>query len=239
MTIKANHEQQAGLLALAELDQAIARLSANLKVVEADVEAENLRRALLEGSEALLAAHGAQERIQTEIDKLNADVDLVVERIHHDETRIKQVNNDRELKAIEQELSSLSARKSNLEDAEFELLEELESGKALLEDLTQKRATLSLELEGALERQHAKALGINSQLTKLVTSRAASVAKLTPELAALYERKAQRGIAVSQTLGRDCSACRLAINGVEFDAMLSLPVDEIPLCPNCDAMIIR
>ena len=156
-----------------------------------------------------------------------------------DKKRAKQVNSDRELKAVEQELANLATRKSNLEDAELELMEELEGAKGKLSELTSKRAALSLELETALEKDHAKGLHISANLSELTSKRTELFGQLDSELSATYERKASRGTAVAQTLGRDCSACRLAINGVEFDAMLALPYESIPTCPNCDALIIR
>ena len=237
--LSASHEQQQLLLEVSHFDSEITKLNLQLKQIEANSAADGLRKLVLESSEEVLQFNADSERIESEIKKLNADLNLVEDRIAFDKKRSQQVNNDRELKAIEHELSSLEARKSTLEDSELELMEELESTKAKLQELTSKRAKLSLELEAALEKDHAQGLNISANLSELQAKRAVSFAKLDAELAAVYERKASRGAAVAQTLGRDCSACRLAINGVEFDAMLSLPIESLPTCPNCDALIIR
>ncbi|MFM5952494.1 MAG: hypothetical protein ACKOOE_07910, partial [Micrococcales bacterium] len=90
-----------------------------------------------------------------------------------------------------------------------------------------------------LSKQHGLSLTLSAQLQELQDKRDMAFNGLEPELQATYARKALRGIAVSQTLGRDRSACRLSINAVEFEAIMAQPSDQVPTCPNCDALIIR
>jgi predicted nucleic acid-binding Zn-ribbon protein len=105
--------------------------------------------------------------------------------------------------------------------------------------ITQKRTKLNQELETELSKQHGLALTLSAQLSELNEKRDLAYGKLDEELQSLYARKALRGTAVAQTLGRDCSACRLSINAVQFEAMMAEPANHVPTCPNCDAMIIR
>lgn len=237
--IIASEKQQQLLLEIANLDLAVSRAETTLGESEKNSQAEALRSQVLESSERLLQAHGNVENLESEIKKLATDVEMVEARIEHDKQKATQVTNEREQKAVTQELDSLRARLSSLEEAEFDLMEKLESASSLVEEITKTRTRLNLELEEALKKQHGEALTISAQITELRSKRSAAFAQLDEALQVLYTRKSQRGIAVAQTLGRDCSACRLSINAVQFEAMLAEPADHLPTCPNCDALIIR
>lgn len=187
----------------------------------------------------MLAASSNVERLQDEVVKVLADIEMVDARILQDDKKAKAVNTDRELKAVELELASLRSRKATLEETELEYLQEIEDGNKTVTEISQARAKISLQLEEELAKLQGQALNLSAQVTELAAKRSALAQELEPSLLAIYERKAERGVPVGQTLGRDCSACRLAINGVEFDAMMALPEDSLPTCPNCDALIIR
>lgn len=237
--LTADKNQQELLLEVSKLDLAITKTQTELDAVERNDHIASLRSEMLSSSEKLLQAHAKQEDIENEIRKISADLEMVEARIKHDQDRAKQVSSEREQKAVNQELDSLAARKSTLEDGELQLLEELESAQATVKNLTQERTNLNLELEGELSKQHGAALTLSAQIGELSEKRAAAFSKLEADLQSVYTRKAQRGIAVAQTLGRDCSACRLSINAVEFESLMAEPADHLPTCPNCDALIIR
>jgi predicted nucleic acid-binding Zn-ribbon protein len=237
--IIANTKQQELLLETSKLDLATARAETSLAEIENSKTIDEMRSTLLSASQELLDAHARQENIQVEIEKVSKDLEMVEARIAHDDVRAKSVSNEREQKAINQEIASLMTRKSNLEDSELELLDELDQAKANVEVATSYRVKLNLELESALKKQHGEALTASAQLSELKSKREAIFRSVEPDLQLIYSRKADRGIAVAQTLGRDCSACRLAINAVQFEAMMAEPADHLPTCPNCDALIIR
>ena len=237
--IVATKDQQKILLEVGKLDLEIAKTNRALQEVEKNSEADTLRSRLLEASERLLQAHANLENLQTEIKKLASDVELVEARIEHDEKKALQVSSEREQKAVAMELQSLKARKSDLEDAELERMNDVEEAEASIREITQERTALNLELETITSKQHGEALTLSAALADLTFEREASFHKLTEELQSIYVRKSNRGIAVAQTLGRDCSACRLSINAVEFESIMAQPEEHIPTCPNCDALIIR
>lgn len=237
--IIASVEQQKLLLEVGNLDFAIARADASLKAAEQNQDAEQLRSKLLETSERLLQSHSQVENIQSEIQKLANDVEMVEARIMHDENKGQQVTNEREQKAVIAELASLRARLVNLEDAELALMEDLESASAEVVEITQERAKLNVELESSMSKQHGEMLTISAQIKELTSKRDSAFAQVDESLQGIYKRKAGRGVPIAQTLGRDCSACRLSINAVQFESMMAEPADHLPTCPNCDALIIR
>jgi predicted nucleic acid-binding Zn-ribbon protein len=237
--ITASEKQQELLLEVAKLDVTVTRVGVELENAQRSEELDKLRTMLLATSESLLQAHATSENLSGEIKKINSDVELVEQRIARDLEKAKQVSSEREQKAVNQELESLKTRLTALEDSELSLMESLEVANAEIITITQKRTKLNQELETELSKQHGLALTLSAQLSELNQKRDLAYGKLDEELQSLYARKALRGTAVAQTLGRDCSACRLSINAVQFEAMMAEPANHVPTCPNCDAMIIR
>lgn len=237
--IIASEQQQKLLLEVGTLDLAITRAQTALSEAEKSQTVDALRSEVLDSSERLLQAHASKENLESDIKKLAIDVEMVEARISHDENKEKQVTNEREQKAVIQEIASLKNRLSSLEDAELELMEQLEVASAEVISITQLRTRLNLELEEAIKKLQGETFTISAQISELSSKRQAAFGQLDAELQSIYTRKEQRGIAIAQTLGRDCSACRLSINAVQFEAMMAEPADHLPTCPNCDALIIR
>lgn len=238
MLIATKQEQQA-LLELARLEVELSRTNSALRVLDKNAEVDSARTAQLESAEALLDAHANLERLQGDLSKVLADVELVDQRVNQDQIKAKAVSSERELKAVEAELSALEARKALLEDSELHLLQEIEDSERVIAALTSNRSELNQKLEVLLGRVQEQAQSLTAQATELSDRSKSVAADINAGLYDVYRRKAERGVPVGQTLGRDCSACRLAINGVEFDAMMALPEESLPTCPNCDAFIIR
>ena len=237
--LNATKQEQQALLELARLELELSRTNSALRVLDKNVEVVAAREAQLESAESLLDAHAKLERLQGELTKVLADIDLVNQRIVQDQLKAKAVNSERELKAVEAELESLATRKGLLEDNQLNLLQEIEDSAKSIELLTATRSELNQKLEVLLRQVQDQVDSLGAQATELGNRRESVAKEISGSLLEAYRRKAERGVPVGQTLGRDCSACRLAINGVEFDAMMALPEDALPTCPNCDAFIIR
>jgi predicted nucleic acid-binding Zn-ribbon protein len=237
--LNATKQEQQALLELARLELELSRTNSALRVLDKNVEVVAAREAQLESAESLLDAHAKLERLQGELTKVLADIDLVNQRIVQDQLKAKAVNSERELKAVEAELESLATRKGLLEDNQLNLLQEIEDSAKSIELLTVTRSELNQNLEVLLKQVQDQVDKLGAQATELGSKRESVAKEISGSLLEAYRRKAERGVPVGQTLGRDCSACRLAINGVEFDAMMALPEDALPTCPNCDAFIIR
>lgn len=230
---------QHSLLDLSKVDLEIERVNLKLANIQNGSEAQSLRSAMIVIGDELLSAHARVANLEQQLNKTLDDVSLVNARIKHDETRSKELSSDRDIKAINHELDSLRNRLSVLEDSELEFMDALEKAKDESEDLTQKRTKAALELEEALKKQDAAALELSKIRSALQADRARFASVLTAEVISAYDRKSARGIAVGELDGRDCTACRFAINGVAYDSLMSEHVDNLVTCPNCDAFLVR
>lgn len=224
---------------IAESDSKLVRLQNELVQIDRNSKLEVLRLQSLKISDELLCIHAESENLVGELEKVLKDLELVEKRISNDKNRISKLTSDREVKAINLELDSLADRKDNLENSELELLEKKAKVDSVLKNLGQEKAQLSLEIEEYLKAENAIKLSISSEIGKLNSSRNDQFESLPEQLKNEYSKRALRQTPVGQIVGRNCTACNLTINSTELGTISSEASDRIPLCPNCNAMLIR
>lgn len=224
---------------IAESDSKLVRLQNELVQIDRNSKLEVLRLQSLKISDELLSIHAESENLVGELEKVLKDLELVEKRISNDKNRISKLTSDREVKAINLELDSLADRKDNLENSELELLEKKAKVDSVLKNLGQEKAQLSLEIEEYLKAENAIKLSISSEIGKLNSSRNDQFESLPELLKNEYSKRALRQTPVGQIVGRNCTACNLTINSTELGTISSEASDRIPLCPNCNAMLIR
>ena len=65
-------------------------------------------------------------------------------------------------------------------------------------------------------------------------------ATLDPDLSALYERqRSHGGPGAARLLGHRCGACRIEIDRGELARISAAADDELVLCPECNAILLR
>ena len=237
--MKASAEKQEQLLRLAELDQQIGGSQSKISELREGTHVAELRQVLIRSSEQLLEARTGLDNIETELRRSENDLELVEKRIAQDNERLKASSSHKDAEGIQHELVSLKARLSNLEDVELEILERKENAIAELERLSAARNEAQAAVQTAEEQTEAELIKLQSGLALLTTEHAKLLAGLEEELAALYVRKASRGIAAARLIGRDCNACRIALTSAAYEEVIATPRDEIATCTNCQAVLIR
>jgi predicted nucleic acid-binding Zn-ribbon protein len=237
--MKASPEMQQLLLALADLDLNASRQKNELSELMQGASLALLRDQLAATNETYLNLRNAEERLQEEIARVAGDLESVEKRIEHDRVLVNSATSSKNIEGIEHELRSLSARKSDLEDAELELLEQLDVAKVQRMSVETQKATRAQALLTAEGSTEALLVGIRSSMALLVQERAQKLALLPLELAELYERLAARAIGAARLAGRDCDACRISLTASAYDDVISKPADEISTCPNCQTVLVR
>ena len=237
--MKASAEKQEQVLRLAELDQQIGATESKISDLRDGKVIAELRQVLIRSSEQLLQARTDLDNIETELRRSENDLELVEKRITQDNERLKSSSSHKDAEGIQHELLSLKARLSNLEDVELEILERKDNATSDLEKLTVARNEAQLAVQQAEEQADAELIKLQSGLALLKAEHAKLLSGLDEELAALYVRKASRGIAAARLIGRDCNACRIALTSAAYEDVIATPRDEIATCTNCQAVLIR
>ena len=237
--MKATETQQADLLSLANLDLEITRSRSAIKNLSSGVQFSELREAQRQLATRLIDARNALDTVELELKRAETDLQLVEQRIVKDEQRLNSTNNAKDAQGIQSEIESLSRRKSDLEDIELAILDQLEAAKAAYATVSVDKAAVDDELSVAETANEAALMKLRSGLDLLTNDRAQQAARISAELIELYDKKASRGMPVARLLGRECGACRISLGAAAFNELESLPRDEIATCPECQAILIR
>jgi uncharacterized protein len=241
--VRADPFAQLKLLDVQELDS---RLDALRHQVGNLPETAELRRLSAEMGE-LRASEGA---LRTEVDDLtrdqrraDADVEQVKARRARDQQRLDSGvgSNPKDLERLQHELVSLDRRVSELEDAELEVMERLETAQAALTDVRsrmQQVATAGRELTATREDRLA---ALQAEAEKVTRERSDAAAGLPTDLLALYERlREQRGgVGAAHLRARRCEGCSLELDSAELARIAGQRSDEVVHCEECGRILVR
>jgi predicted nucleic acid-binding Zn-ribbon protein len=237
--VKANLQDQKRLLELVDLDLSLVRNAGDRsKLLSATAISEASEKALAL-SDRLIDARNRVGDLDLELKRSENDLELVENRIAKDNQRLTSTTSAKDAQGIEHELTTLAKRKSELEDAELGIMEVLETVRAELSEAENAKSAAEQELAALRSALDTNTSALDSARAELSSKRSALVGLIEPELAAAYQRKADRNVAVGKLVGRECGACRLSITATNLEEILALPADEIAECPNCQAYLVR
>jgi predicted nucleic acid-binding Zn-ribbon protein len=118
---------QKQLLAIAAHDVELARISNSRKQAQAEAELDSASSETLRLSDLLIDARNAVGELEMELSRAETDLELVANRIAKDKQQLSSTSSAKDAQGIEHELVTLGTRKSELEDAELQIMELLEA----------------------------------------------------------------------------------------------------------------
>ena len=237
--MRANLQDQKSLLEMAQLDIDLGRNASEKAKLLASTEIEIASDLALALSDQLIDARNKVGDLELELKRSENDLELVETRIAKDKQRLTTTTSPKDAQGIEHELTSLAKRKGELEDLELAVMEELEKVRSELDVVSASKQFAEADLSSLREKLSSNVTELDSERARLVASREKLIATLDPELAVVYQRKADRGSSVGRLIGRECGACRLSITATNLDEILALAPDEVAECPNCQALLVR
>ena len=151
------------------------------------------------------------------------------------------VTGTKDLLALQDEAKMLVSRQSDLEDAELEIMEQVEQVDAELAPVTDQilgGVARRAEEQGLL----AEALTeIEQEITASESLRVDAVAPIPSDLLSHYEslRDDLGGVAVARLVGSTCDGCHMALSAVSFDKIKRQDEDALVNCDQCGRILIR
>ncbi|MFM6963519.1 MAG: zinc ribbon domain-containing protein [Micrococcales bacterium] len=237
--MKATSLQQQELLNLAQTDLEIARANRKLAALQADEHASAQHQQLSKAAEILLTARHLGDELAGEISRLEQDLALVEARLEQDQARLKTSINPKDIQGIQHEIVSLEKRKSNLEDAELELIEKRELNSADIASATSAREVVQAEIDLLNKQSETETMREKSGLAILQDRRKQHLSQLTEEQTELYAKLQGKTVPVARLEGFTCGACNLNLSGTSIDTIRAVPADELARCPECAAILVR
>jgi predicted nucleic acid-binding Zn-ribbon protein len=189
----------------------------------------------------LVAAQTEASDIQRELTKAEADVEQVRQRAARDQARLEAgQGGHKELESLQHELATLGRRQSELEDAELEVMERLETVTSTVQRLEAERDTLQGDVDAVAARRDAALADLSAERDKLVRDRVGMVAGLDAALIALYEKvRESTGTGAAMLRARRCEGCRLELNPQELQRIRAAEPDEVVRCEECRRILVR
>jgi predicted nucleic acid-binding Zn-ribbon protein len=234
---------QARLLDLQALDAALDRLAHRRRTMpeltiieEGDAVVRDLR-------DQQIAAETLDSDLAREQLKAEADVDQVRVRAERDQHRLDagQVSSPRELENLQSEISSLSKRRSDLEDVVLEVMERRDAAQGSIGLLTSQLEEAVAKLEGATARRDAQFGEIDAEVAATTAARAAVVPDISAELLALYEkiRATSGGVGAAALHRGRCEGCHLTLGPADLGRLRAAAADSVERCDECRRILVR
>lgn len=200
----------------------------------------NLESLLTESAADFISRQGVVEDLQREIERIEADVAMVVARIAADLERESQTSSARDAQAIESELASLRTRRANLEEIELEVMQRLDDAEKSLLELREERENLRAEMVIAEQSTQSRLTQIAGERSDLLRNRSALIMELPADLIELYERQRSRYGIGAALLTRGVSAgSGLALSETDLAKIREAEDDDVILCPDSNCILIR
>lgn len=237
--MKASQNQQSDLLVLGALDQEIIRTKNAIRELAEQNSVSELRVKQREVASALIDSRNALDSVQLELKRAETDLALVDSRIAKDDERLSRTSSAKDAQGIAHELEALKKRKNDLEDLELAVMQKNEDLQKHFETATLEKLKLDSEIQKLESTIEAELLKLQSGLGLQETKRTQQAQNLPADLLDLYEKKSARSIAVGRLLNRECGACRMTIGATSLAEIEVLPSDEIAICPECQAILVR
>lgn len=241
--MKAAPQAQRGLLDLQAVDTAIAQLEHRRKALPEHAQIAQGQKTRAQLSESIVAANTVVGDLELDLQKAEADLVPVRERLVRDQQRVDSgtVSDGKQLTALVDEIEHLKRRISDLEDIQLEVMESHENATAEHARLVAERGEIEDSLRALIAARNEQVAVIDADLAQQHAAREQLAGSLPSDLIALYQRIADRsgGVGVGLLQGRRCGGCQLEATASALAAYQSAPADDVVRCEECDRILVR
>lgn len=240
MALKAAPADQALLLDLQALDTKLDQLDHKARSLPQSAVLAGITAELATARQSALQSTGAREDVSAELKRLESDVEVVEARIKRDTERLESSSSQKDIVALEQELTALRKRRDDLEEIELtvmEKLEEVESSAAeriaAVDEIIGRQSIVEVERDALL-------VEIAHERTQAAANRGSIEAQVPTELLALYTKQRTRyGYGASLLQHGTSGAVGVKFLESEMQAIRALAPDDVYICPQSDAILVR
>ena len=173
-----------------------------------------------------------------DLDKAEGELEILEEKLHREERRLFAGGmSARETENMRNEVTSLRAKQSEMEDLVLSLIDAREGLEERLNSAT-TQLDQCLEVEASFEKVIAEEWKkIDAQIARREGSKAELVPLIPDDLLEMYERMRQtkEGVAIGRLIDGVCGGCHLALSAAE---QLEVAADDPPRCLHCRRLLV-
>ena len=239
----ASADDQVRLLDVQKLDTALSQLEHRLRTLpeRADLTAADAAIAVLR--DRLVAAQTEVGDLERAVNKAEADVDAVRVRSAKDEELLisGQITSAKQLEELQHEVASLARRRSDLEEAELEVMEQLESAQSNLTTVTTELAEIEASRSETTHRLGEIEAELAGERQRIEAERDALAHTLPADLLSLYERVRadHNGVGAAALHRGRCEGCRMELPPSDIGRIRAAAADEVLRCEECRRILVR
>jgi uncharacterized protein len=241
--VKADPFVQLKLLDVQELDSRQDHLRHRLASLPQIAELKDLTRQRTGVEDRARDARIVVDDLTRDQKRADLEVEQVKARRKRDQDRMEQglISNPKDLERMQGELVSLERRINELEDAELEVMEQLEDAQRELDALTAQVTDLDEKIAAATEARDRAAAEIEEQLAQATGERKQTASGMPEDLMTLYTRLREQkgGVGAAALRARSCGGCSLQLNSSELADIAKTPSDEVLRCEECNRILVR
>jgi len=241
--IKADQAAQLRLLDLQSVDSALAQLDHRRRTLPEHAEIARRRADRAAVVSDLVAVDTTVSDLEREQAKAESDLEPVRERLVRNQKRIADgsVPDPKALGAMIEEVEHLKKRIGDLEDAELEVMEQLESATAARVQLQTRASQLDTELADLERRRDQQLAQLDNEAGDKRAERNAIAPMIPPQLIALYDKSvvSHGGVGAAELRQRRCTGCQLEVNAADLRAFKAAAQDEVLRCEECSRILVR
>lgn len=238
----AEPEAQQRLLELADLDSELGRLQHAAKSLPQHQRIADLMAIRQQVTDDLTALTTQVGDLRIAVKRAEGDLVPVRTRLERESVRVADgsVSDPKTLRGLLEEVERLKNRISVLEDAELEVMGELEAAESLAARSSERKAQVETDLRDAVAERNEQGGRLQAEAKGVQTARNAKAATIPADLLKLYERiRAQRGLGAARLARGRCSGCQLEITVADMDTYRKAPANQVLRCAECDRILVR
>lgn len=242
MSITATTQQQRQLLDLQSLDSQLTRLRTQLSELRDDEQLTQLRHDGVQAVEhaKTVEAQVAQDKAAAQeaeqsVEQTTKRRDAMQQRLDTDDVP------SRDVQAVTMEIAELTIRIDQLEDAQMEAMQTLESSQAAYDDAKTAIAGAEQAVNVRITTLNEQGQQLSKQGKELTAERSLLAESLPSDLVAEYDqlREQNHGIGVIELKPDHLSGAGIPIAPAELEAINQTPEDELAYCPDTGAILVR
>jgi predicted nucleic acid-binding Zn-ribbon protein len=241
--IRADKGAQLRLLDLQTLDTTLAQLRHRRQTLPQHATIAKLRTERAAVASDLVAAETRISDLELEQAKAETDLEPVRERLNRNQARIANgtVADPKALSSMIEEVSHLRKRISDLEDAELEVMEQLEAAVADREKLRARIDQVDRELVESSAERDRQVAALDGEMGELRAQRGELAPLIPADLLSLYDKigASHGGIGAAELRQRRCTGCQLEINAADLRTFSAAAEDEVLRCEECGRILVR
>jgi uncharacterized protein len=241
--IRADKSAQLRLLDLQTVDTTLAQLDHRRQTLPQHAAIARLQIQRTALASDLVGAETKISDLELEQTKAETDLEPVRERLNRNQVRISNgtIADPKALSSMLEEVSHLKKRIGDLEDAELDVMEQLEAAVATRETLRARIDQVDDDLAETVAERDRQLTALDDESGGLRAERAQIAPQIPADLLALYDKIGANhgGVGAAELRQRRCTGCQLEINAADLRAFSAAPEDEVLRCEECGRILIR